>query len=149
MTDRRSPGKGLIVPVALSLTIILSSFGLVQDECIMQNDQKPEFRKQEIMLNILESLESGQPYLRDDGWSGHNYAVIELPAMELPDFSDFDFDFDFEFELPEIEFNEFEMEEFENRMEELQEKIDIRMEDLIKRIEVLHEKHLRKIDIEI
>lgn len=138
-----------MVPVALSLIMILCSFGMVQDECIRQNDQKLEINKKDIMLNILESLESGKPYTRDDSWKGCNYAVFELPVIELPDFSDFDFDFDFDFELPEFDFNELELEDFEQRMEQLQKKIDVKMEDIIHRFEYLHQKHREKWGIEI
>jgi hypothetical protein len=149
MKDRRSPGKTFIVPVALTLIMMLCSFGLVQDELIMQNEQKVEINKKDVMLNILESLESGKPYFKNEIWKGSNYAVIELPAIELPDFSDFDFDFDFNFELPEFDFDELEFKELELRMEELQKKIDIRMQDMIRRIESMHEKHFEKFEIEI
>lgn len=147
MTERITTGKRLIVPIALLVIMILSSFTLLQDECPEQNIQKQDVDKKEAMFNILESLENGKPYSRDNSWARNNYAVFELPAFELPDFSEFNFDFDFDF--PEFDFNSVDLDELENRMEELQKKIDSRMEDMIRRIESYHGKYQEKIQIKI
>lgn len=146
MTEKRSPGKLLIVPVALSLVMLLGSFSRPQNVYISQaNDQDcyQESQKRAAMYSILESLENGKPYSKDDCWDGNNYSVIELPVLDIPDFSDFDFDFDFDF--PDIRFDESDMEEFEERMEELQMKIEIKMEEMLRRIEGMHEKYERKV----
>ena len=131
--------KITVISIVFLLTGLFASAFENDDQAYPQ-----EQAKKSTMLNVLEALENGKDYDSNPGWRENEYGFTGM-SVALPDFEfDFDFDFpelDFDFLLPEDWLREDFIEDFEIRMELLDERMQKKLDELEKLIEERYKDH--------
>jgi hypothetical protein len=130
MKSKKSAIRIQVILLAIAFPLLLNSFTMPP---LSQQNEASNYKK-ECMLEVLESLEAGEQYIKEKSWGESKYLSIDIPQINIPGFDDFEFEIDF----PEIAFEEFDIEEFEARISEFEERIEEKMESLIKKIEEIH-----------
>ncbi|MEZ5011577.1 MAG: hypothetical protein R2744_08300 [Bacteroidales bacterium] len=132
MTEKLFTRRMFILPGLVAAFLFFGSFTSGDINRNSSTDADYQFKnqadKKEMMFEVLESLENGVPYQKEQSWSDNRYDEIEFPGFCIPDPGQFKYDFDFS--LPQFRFNEIDLERFELKMEELSRKLEEKLEEM-------------------
>ena len=134
-------GKNILLRVKLvlftSVMIVLFGSFTAPEGQLPVSDSIQNNSKKEVMLSILESLESGKTYSRNEAWGGDSFHDLS-PTIIFIQRSD-DSEFKPVIELPDLNFECIRFEEIEERLEQLEESLELRIEEMIRRFEKEYE----------
>lgn len=128
-------GKEIITKMKYGMIALVSLFLFASFTVpVAQSDQDSSIKdlsKRETMLGILESLEAGEPYSRDESWSNGSCQDTDHPRIYFRSIDHSDFDH-----------KEFSLDEFEERMIQFEEQLEKKMDQIIRKVGTQHSMHI-------